>query len=161
MVIGQTQAKFALGALITLLCLLEVIGHARAEDTEAKKAVGVFSVYGCSGRANEAAGIGVEYDVGRIVIDIAFLEREDNTEVSALEFGWRLGATEKSLLGGVVVGAGYYDSGSAQVEGKLSAWAGYGWFFPRRRLHYRLQFRYVFNGPLQGLLVTLGMAYGQ
>ncbi len=141
-------------ALVTTLTLLAVPACAQRWGRRASSsALGISFAYG----GNDKGGR-LELLSGQTVFDAGYFQ-DDDTDIYALELGWRGGDNADTTLP-FVVGTGYYYSQPeiGDANGKLGFWAGLGDFASEKGgLFYQL--RYIFNGPLEGTQGCFGYRF--
>jgi len=138
--------------LVATLVLLTVPAWAQGWGRRASSsAFGISFAYGGGDKGGR-----LELLSGQTVFDAGYFQDND-TDIYALELGWRGGEEGEALP--FVVGTGYYYSRpeGGDSDGKLGFWAGLGEFTADKGLYYQL--RYIFNGPLEGTQGCFGYRF--
>lgn len=150
---ARSQQITLILALVATLTLLAVPAWAQRWGRRASSSsIGISFAYGGGDKGGR-----LELLSGQTVFDAGYFQQND-TDIYALELGWRGGEED----GGVpfVLGTGYYYSRpeGGDSDGKLGFWAGLGDFASEKGgLYYQL--RYIFNGPLEGTQGCFGYRF--
>jgi len=106
-------------------------------------------------------GARLEYTTSDFVIDgLYFKDDHRDSTIMGLEVGWKASGAGVDLgANSFVIGAGYYndDPDVLPADSGVGFWAGIGDFSTQRGLFY--QFRYVFNGVIEGSQGILGWRF--
>ena len=117
--------------------------------------LGVSFAYG-----GDPDGLRLEYTTDKFVVDgLYFQDDSRDSDIMGVEFGWKAGDTG-GAGNALVAGAGYYnDDPTVGVDDSgIGWWAGMGDFGGGRGGMF-YQFRYIFNGPLEGTQGILGWRF--
>jgi len=150
---GTSQRIGLVLALAGALALLALPAWAQGWGRRASSSsVGASFAYG-----GEDKGVRLELTSKNLVWDAGYFQDDDAT-IYALELGWR-GEDEGEAMP-YVLGTGYYYSkpDAGDSDGKLGFWAGLGDFSGTDKGFY-YQFRYIFNGPLEGSQGVFGYRF--
>ena len=146
-----------------LICLITLIVALSSMSAWAqwggRGSAGSFGVsYAYSG---DPDGFRVEYTTEDFIVDgLYFNDNARDSKIMGLEVGWKASGGGSALGGNAfVVGAGYYndDPDVLPDDSGVGFWAGIGDFSTSSGIFY--QFRYVFNGPIEGTQGILGWRF--
>ncbi len=147
-------------AFLTLLILVLIALTAMSASAQwgrrgSTSSLGVSFAYG-----GDPDGVRLEYATDKFVVDgLYFQDDGRDSDILGFELGWKASGTG-SGGSSMVAGAGYYnDDPAVGVDDTgIGWWAGMGDFGGGSGGMF-YQFRYIFNGPLEGSQGILGWRF--
>ena len=145
-----------IGLILALVAALTLLAMpASAQYWRRQKSSSSFAASFAYG--GDDKGVRLELAQKQLVWDLGYFQ-DDDSNIYALELGWT-GEENPDQKLPFALGAGYYyddpDDTTVAADGRIGWWAGMGDFHGTEKgLFY--QFRYIFNGPLEGTQGVFG-----
>lgn len=152
----MSRTAFLICLIVATVALSAVAASAQWGRRGSIGSLGVSYAY-----SGDPDGARLEYTTSDFVIDgLYFKDSHRDSTILGLEVGWKASGAGVSLgANSFVIGAGYYNDDPAVLadDSGVGFWAGIGDFSTEGGLFY--QFRYVFNGVIEGSQGILGWRF--
>lgn len=148
------RTAFLAVLILIVIAMTAMSASAQWGKRGSTSSLGVSFAYG-----SDPDGVRLEYSTDKFVVDgLYFQDDRRDSDIMGFEFGWK--ASGAGSGSSVVAGAGYYsdDPAVGDDDSGIGYWAGMGDFGGGSDGMF-YQFRYIFNGPLEGTQGILGWRF--